>query len=101
MLLVNKMKTFDLPTRELIWSRYRRKCANYDDPKCLIDQALSIHHVIHNTKVNQKLYGDWLQSAENGILLCQHCHTNYSLVDKVKQKEIELKNKLKNKNGNN
>jgi len=95
------MKTFSHETREYIWLKYNRKCANYNDPKCLIDKGLSIHHIIHNTKINQKLYGDWLQSKENGILLCQHCHTNYSLVDKVKQKEFELKNNLKVKNDNN
>jgi len=70
------MKTFDQSTRENIWKKYWNKCANSAHEKCLINKGLSIHHLVHNTKPNQKKYGDKLQSEANGILLCQQCHND-------------------------
>lgn len=75
------MKTFSQETREKIWKKYWHKCANSNEDSCLINKGLSIHHLIHNTKPNQKKYGDLLQSEANGLLLCQHCHNNQSTFD--------------------
>lgn len=71
-------KTFTQETRIKIYEKYWHKCANSEADGCKINEGLSIHHLIHNTKPNQKKYGDLLQSQENGLLLCQQCHNNQS-----------------------
>lgn len=74
------MKTFSRKTRERIYKKYNWQCANFKADNCKLREGLSIHHVVHNTKVNEKLYGDKLQNEENGVLLCQQCHNNYSTI---------------------
>ena len=62
---------------------------NYHCTQCNSTQYLEIHHIIANTKLNRKLYGDKIQSARNGVLCCRNCHNKHSLWDK------EMKRKLK------
>lgn len=52
---------------------------------------MSIHHVVANTILNRKLYGDKIQSVENGVYVCQKCHDNHSLWDKELRKSLEKK----------
>ncbi len=87
------METFDQDTREKIYKKYWHKCANSQEDGCLINQGLSIHHIVYNTKPNQKKYGDKLQSEENGLLLCQHCHNNQTRFKWIQDLENTLKNK--------
>lgn len=91
------METFNQETREKIYKKFWNKCANSEEPKCLINQGLSIHHIVYNTIPNQKKYGSKLQSVENGLLLCQHCHNNQASFEWIQ----ELENKLKKEWGQN
>lgn len=90
------MITFNQETRQNIYEKYWHKCANSADEKCLINKGLSIHHLIHNTKPNQKKYGDRLQSEANGLLLCQHCHTNQACFTWIQEQALALKTEWDN-----
>jgi 5-methylcytosine-specific restriction endonuclease McrA len=78
--------TFSRETREQIIQRDRFRCT-----QCGNSNWLEIHHIIANTKLNRKLYGDFVQSAENGILVCKKCHDKHSLWDKELKKLLKLK----------
>jgi hypothetical protein len=70
-----RKKSFNEKVRKRIFEKYHYVCANNNEPKCLYSQGLSIHHIIANTEMNAKLYGDeFLQSDNNGLLLCNYCH---------------------------
>lgn len=49
------------------------------------------HHLLANTKLNAKLYGDLIQSAENGVYVCQPCHIKHALWDKPLVRELKEK----------
>lgn len=79
-------KTFSRDTRERIYKKYNWQCANYKHPKCKNKTGLSIHHIIHNTKMNERIYGeDKIQSEENGILLCEYCHTHFGQFNEMRK----------------
>lgn len=66
-----RKKSFNEKVRKKIFEKYFYICANNKEPKCLYNKGLSIHHIVANTEMNAKLYGDeFLQSEKNGILLC-------------------------------
>ena len=72
-----KKQTFDESTRLDIVSKYAGRCVNCRKP------ATEIHHLIANTKLNVRLYGqDKIQSAENGVCVCHQCHNKHSIWDK-------------------
>lgn len=60
-------------------------------------RATEIHHIIANTKLNRKLYGDNIDSEKNLIAVCKDCHNKHSLWDMEKRKELErkFKNQIK------
>lgn len=88
------MNNFSPNTRKEIYKRDHNQCTNHTNDKCKVDVGLTIHHIVHNTILNRKLYGNKnIQSAENGVVLCIQCHTNYSLIPFVNKKRKELINK--------
>jgi len=92
-----KRPTFPEEVREYIWDKYFSQCANWKHDKCITPTGLSIHHVIANTETNAKIYGDdFLQSKENGILLCDWCHRNYTLIEWLYEYKLKLINENKN-----
>ena len=91
-----RKKSFNKTVRKKIFEKYGWICANNNDPKCLYNKGLSIHHIIPNTEKNAKIYGDeFLQSESNGILLCSSCHENVSTISWIKTKKKELEKKYK------
>lgn len=83
----SKRETFAPGTRQEIYLKFDCKCG-----QCGSKFGLQIHHLVHNTITNRKIYGDErVQSGENGYLCCQGCHDKYSLWDR------ELVSNLKNK----
>ena len=68
------MKTFSPQTREAVLRAQHRMCGN----EHCYNKILSAHHKFPNTKVNQRKYPLFLQSAFNLIFLCNHCHTHYA-----------------------
>lgn len=77
-----------LETRKQVIQRDRGLCVNCRKP------ATEIHHLIHNTKLNVKLYGDKIQSMENLVCVCKDCHNKYPLWDKKYRPEWKPKTKL-------
>lgn len=69
--------------REVVILRDKGLCVNCGKA------GIEVHHIIPNTKLNKKLYGDQLESMENLVLVCKNCHNNHSLWDKP------LRNRLK------
>ena len=78
--------TFSKETRASILIRDRYKCVN-----CGSQNWLEIHHIIANTKLNRKLYGEQIQSKENGVLVCKKCHDKHLLWDKELKRKLKLK----------
>lgn len=79
--------TFSKETREKIYKKYWYQCFSWKDKKC--KGKLSIHHLVHNTKINVKLYGNKrIQSEENGILVCDYHHIHFGNYNKLRQ-EVE------------
>ena len=88
-------ETFSYDVRERLFSKYNYICANFKNTeKCLINKGLELHHIVHNTIVNRKLYGnDNVQSEENGMPLCKYCHDNQAQFAWIQA--IEAQNKAK------
>jgi 5-methylcytosine-specific restriction endonuclease McrA len=59
--------------------------------KDYLHRGTEIHHILANTKLNRKLYGDRIDRKENLILLCNDCHNKHSLFDKDKRKALRDK----------
>ena len=79
---------------------YNYACANFKHPKCLYKKGLSFHHVIPNTELNAKLYGDdVLQSEENCLPLCVWCHDHQAEINWIQEKRKLLEIKYTNKMG--
>lgn len=92
-----KKISFNKETRKKIYEKYKYMCANNKDDKCLFNQQLSIHHIIPNTKLNAKLYGDkFLQSEKNGILLCSWCHEHVNEIKWIQELKENIKKELSN-----
>lgn len=73
--------TFSEETRKAIFIRDNKQCVNCGEDNKF---KLSFHHLIHNTIVNRKIYGDErIQSEENGVTACQQCHANYTTWDRA------------------
>lgn len=88
-------QTFSDYTRGVIIIRDQCRCVNCRKP------ATEIHHLIANTKLNVKLYGqDKIQSAENGVCVCKDCHNKHTLWDKKLKPIWEQKTKLRKQNEN-
>lgn len=73
--------------REDIINAYNGYCGNcYSHTKdgelraetCL-KKAIDIHHILHNTNTNRKLYPLLIDSPFIKIPLCRYCHDHYSL----------------------
>lgn len=93
-----KKKSFPEKIRKIIFERQGYICGNSSHEKCLYNKGLSIHHIIANTELNAKLYGDdFLQSAENGIVLCDWCHNHQAELNFLKKKKESLILKLNKK----
>lgn len=72
------MNNFSRETREYIWNRAGWIC-EINGKGCTRRQKLQIHHIIPNTKENRKKYGNkFIQSADNGVLVCENCHAQYA-----------------------
>ena len=81
--------------RAKIVKRAYCQCENWNHPKCKCTKGMSIHHIIANTNMNAKLYGDdFLQSEDNGMLLCSYCHDHQAEMELVQRKKSELLEKL-------
>lgn len=80
------MIKFPGPTRKDIYLSFEGKCG-----QCGRKDNLQIHHLIHNTILNRKLFGDRIQSKENGYLCCESCHSKYSLWDRKLVKQLKDK----------
>jgi 5-methylcytosine-specific restriction endonuclease McrA len=79
------MTSFSHTTRAEILERDAYGCV-----VCGTNEMLQVHHYVPNTKLNSKLYGKLIQSAENGVLVCFKHHANHTLWDKpMKQKLLE------------
>ena len=91
------MIKFSNLTRLEIYSRDDCKCTQCGDDEYF---NLEIHHIIANTKLNRKLYGNLIQSKENGILCCHKCHEKHSLWDRelrsnlTKEWKPDMKSKI-------
>lgn len=78
--------TFSEEIRKEIFRRDGEKCVNCEEKNKFL---LSFHHLIHNTKVERRNYGnERVQSAENGVTVCQQCHSNYTLWDRARVKTL-------------
>lgn len=79
------MTTFSKDVREAIIKKCSGVCLNCGKRK----YRMEIHHIVPNTKLNVKLYGnDNIQSEINGVLVCQPCHFNHALWDKQLKKAV-------------
>ena len=77
-------ETFSEETRIIIWHRDKKSCVI-----CSGRHFLSIHHVVPNTKMNRRLYGnERVNSGINGTLVCQKCHDNHMFWDKQLKKNL-------------
>ena len=47
--------------------------------KCQIRGATEKHHMFSNTKLNRKLYKEYIDRPENIQMLCYDCHHNRTL----------------------
>lgn len=65
------MKTFSSRTRELALNTSNGYCKC--NPTCT-EKATQFHHMLSNTKVNQKLYPVFLQSIFNCCPINHNCH---------------------------
>jgi len=102
------METFSHKTKEEILKKFKHTCAfstlKFVD-KCKKNQGLSIHHIIHNTTANRKIYGPFLQSITNAVLLCENCHKPSYLLNHLRDMllakidsgeiDIEINTKIK------
>ena len=68
-----------------------KECA--DDPVTTED-VFDFHHKIPNTKVNQKRYGEKLQSKENAALLRRKCHLNGKILTRLRKETEETWGKV-------
>jgi len=50
----------------------------------------SIHHKLPNTKVNRKLYPNFIDSVFNAVGLCFSCHTNNTHLFRISEKEARV-----------
>ena len=64
------MKTFSAKTRAMVFTASHGYC-EYDGCH---NKATEFHHMLPNTKVNQKLYPNFLQSPMNCMAICNDCH---------------------------
>lgn len=84
---VKKKETFSEEVRKSIWLRDGSKCI-----RCEGTDFLSIHHLVENRVYNIKIFGNKrIQSEENGVLVCGHCHDHHSLWDKERKKALIIK----------
>jgi len=67
---------------EAIGGKYRNK-------DCL-EKAVEFHHVISNSKVNQKKFPLYLQSPFNCYSICYDCHHNKPLPKKPTELMIQV-----------
>lgn len=89
-------KSFNSKIRKRIFEKYHYLCANNSDPKCLYNKGLSIHHIIANTEMNAKIYGDdFLESERNGILLCSFCHNNVYTIEWIQNLKKDIENNFR------
>ena len=90
------MITFSNLTRIEIYKRDNGKCINCGESEYW---KLEIHHIIANTKLNRKLYGNFIQSKDNGVIVCKNCHFKHSLWDRDLREKIKmyLKDKQRSK----
>mgnify|MGYP003736088307 CR=1 FL=1 len=82
------METFSLGIREAIYKYSHGYC---QIPGC-INKATEMHHILPNTKGNQKKFPLFLQSPFNALFLCKKCHENYSTFPwlKITEKQAEV-----------
>lgn len=89
-------QTFPLEVRESVFQKNCFQCENSLHAKCLGNVGLSIHHIISNTKLNARLYGDkFLQSEDNAMLLCYYCHDHQAEMPRVKERKQKLLESLR------
>ena len=82
------MSTFSVETRRKIKAKSFGFCYNCRQ----LHPRMEHHHLLANTKLNEKLYGrEVIQSVENGVYVCQPCHTKHTLWDKPLVRELKLK----------
>ena len=82
------MKTFSEEVREARLESCGYRCETWD----CFNMAEEAHHIVPNTKVNQKLYPNYLHSPFNLMFLCYGCHHQRALPKKpteMKLREFE------------
>ena len=74
-------------TKIEIYKDFDGKCGH-----CGSTQALEFHHIIPNTILNRKIYGnERIQSKENGFLICKPDHEKVNIILKEKRKALKQK----------
>jgi len=100
------METFSHETKEEILKKFKHICPFHSfEEKCKKREGLSIHHIIHNTTANRKIYGPFLQSITNAVLLCENCHKPSYLLNHLRDMllakidsgeiDVEINSKIK------
>lgn len=100
------METFSHDTKQEIMNKFKHRCAfSTFEEKCKKTEGLSIHHIIHNTVYNRKIYGPFLQSIKNAVLLCENCHKPSYLLNHLRDMllakidsgeiDVEINSKIK------
>jgi hypothetical protein len=80
--------TFSNETRIDIYKKFNGRCGICGTTSCL-----ECHHILANTKTNTRIYGERIQSADNGFLICHEHHEKVAIFEVIKQRRQELKNK--------
>ena len=81
-----KKKGFSEETKQQINDAQYGYCATVG---CL-NLIHSIHHKLHDTKYHRQKFPLFLSSPMNGVGLCYSCHTNYSHLYSISEKEAEV-----------
>jgi len=87
------LNNFSKEVREYIWNRAGWTC-EIRGKGCTYRRKLQVHHIIPNTKDNRKKYGNKvIQSPDNGVLVCENCHTQYAQLLRSRDDIIKIKNR--------
>jgi len=80
------MKGFDPKTKEIMLEAYSWMCAM---PGCF-ERVEHFHHVVPDTKINNKRWPLYIQSPFNCFPICSTCHMNKPLPVKPSERLIQL-----------
>ncbi len=72
-------------TRNAVITRDKGLCVNCGG------KGQEVHHLLPNTKLNEKLYSGKINSMENLVYVCHDCHEKHSLWDTPLRAELKAK----------